>query len=145
MPQSDADEHGQKQIDRKQMTKLLTTAAVLTALTASTFTAQAVEKRTKEQACQAQALTSIIKGWPNVFIGTFETFLEGNRCLLILAAPSAFKGKRTIWLIEGKNGDLLAEFYGPEDSDRGLCSYRGGKFKTGECSFDEYNANASQM
>ena len=62
-----------------------------------------------------------------------------------------FEGKRTASLIDGKTGELLAEFYAPtsggawKDSDRGLCSYRGGKFPTGECSWLEYMEKADQM
>ena len=109
--------------------------------------AQGAEKKAKtpEQACQAQALTSIAREWPNVFKGEFEIILKGNRCLVFLQAPSVFEGKRAAWLIDAKTGDLLAEFYGPLDSDRGLCSYRGGKFPTAECTFGEYMDKAHQM
>ena len=88
--------------------------------------AQGAEKKAKtpEQACQTQALTSIAREWPNVFKGEFEIILKGNRCLVFLQAPSAFEGKR---------------------SDRGLCSYRGGKFPTAECTFGEYMDKAHQM
>jgi hypothetical protein len=107
---------------------------------------QAAEKnaKTPEQACQTQALASIAKEWPNVLQGSFEIFLKGSRCLVFLQAPAIFAGKRTLWLIEG-NGLLLSEFYGPKDSDRGQCSYRGGKFPTNECSLDEYLDKANQM
>jgi hypothetical protein len=77
-------------------------------------TAQAVEKKTKtpEQACQGQALASIASGWPNVLSGHFEIILKGQRCLVFLQAPSAIsEGKRAAWLIDGKNGELLSEFY----------------------------------
>jgi hypothetical protein len=109
--------------------------------------AQAAEKKTKtpEQACQAQALASIAKEWPNVLQGNFEIILKGYRCLVFLQAPAAFEGKRTAWLIDGKTGQLLSEFYGPKESDRGLCSYRGGKFPTAECTWDEYLDRANQM
>jgi hypothetical protein len=109
--------------------------------------AQAVDKKAKtpEQACQAQALASIAREWSNVFRGNFEIILKGNRCLVSLQAPSIFEGKRTAWLIDGKTGELLSEFYGPKDSDRGLCSYRGGKFPTAECTWKEYLDKANQM
>jgi hypothetical protein len=129
--------------------------ALLAIVAAAAFLspAQAAEKKTKtpEQACQAQALASIARGWPNVLRGTFEIILKGNRCLVFLQVPAVFEGKRTAWLIDGKNGELLSEFYGPtnggawKDNDRGLCSYRGGKFPTGECSWDEYMDRANQM
>jgi hypothetical protein len=115
---------------------------------------QAAERggRTPEQACQAQALASIAEKWQNVFKGQFEIILKDNRCLVFLQAPSAVSpGKRTAWLIDGKTGELLAEFYAPttggawKDSDRGLCSYRGGKFPTAECTWDEYLDKANQM
>jgi hypothetical protein len=108
--------------------------------------AQAVEKaRTPEQACQAQALASIARAWPNVLRGNFEIILKGNRCLVFLQAPAAFEGKRAAWLIDGKTGELLSEFYGPKDSDGGLCSYRGGKFPTAQCTWNEYLDKANQM
>jgi hypothetical protein len=53
----------------------------------------------------------------------------------LAAASAVAESKRVAWLIDGKNGDLLAEFCAPrgasgnwEASDHGLCSYRGGKF-----------------
>jgi hypothetical protein len=108
--------------------------------------AQAAEKaKTPEQACQAQALASIGREWPNVLSGNFEIILKGNRCLVFLQAPAAFEGKRSAWLIDGKTGALLSEFYGPKDSDRGLCSYRSGKFPTAECTWNEYLDKANHM
>lgn len=104
-----------------------------------------------EQACQAEALGSIAKSWPNVLRGQFETIVKGNRCLVFLQADAIYQGKRTAWLIDGKNGDLLAEFYAPtngeawKDDDRGLCSFRGGRFPTGECTWQEYMEKADQM
>jgi len=65
-------------------------------------------------------LTSIATEWPNVLQGDFEIILKGNRCLVFLQAPAIFEGKRTAWLIDGKTGALLSEFYGPKDSNRGL-------------------------
>jgi hypothetical protein len=124
---------------------------VMAAVAAFHSPAQAAEK-TPEQACQAQALASIARGWSNVLKGQFEIILKGNRCLVLLQANSrTFEGKRAAWLINGKTGELLAEFYAPttgdvwKDSDRGLCSYRGGKFKTGECTWEEYMDKADQM
>jgi len=112
--------------------------------------AQAAEKA-PEEACQAQASASIAKKWPKVLKGQFEITLKGNRCLVFLQAPGVIEGKRTAWLVDGTNGEVLAEFTAPttgdgwKDSDRGLCSYRGGKFKTGECTWGEYLDNADQM
>jgi len=48
--------------------------------------------------------------------------LNGNRCLVFLQAPAVLEGKRTAWLIDGKSGALLSEFYGPKDSDRGYAA-----------------------
>jgi hypothetical protein len=123
------------------------------AATALLSPAQAAEKKAKspEQACQAQALASIASEWPNVLRGSFEIIVKGGRCLVLLQADSIFKGKRTAWLIEGKNGELLSEFYGPTQGgefstgDSGHCSYRGGKFPTGECTWREYLDKAGQM
>lgn len=113
--------------------------------------AHAAEKKTPEQACQAQALGSIARQWPNVLRGNFRIYLKDDRCLVFLQAPAIFEGKRSAMLIDGKSGDLLSEFYAPTagapwaDTDRGLCSYRGGKFPTSECSWSEYLDKASQM
>jgi Bacterial SH3 domain len=109
-------------------------------------TSASEKKKTPEQACQAQALASIAKGWPGVMRGNFEVILKGNRCLVFLQAPAIFEDKRTAWLIDGKSGELLSEFYGPKDSDRGLCSYRGGRFPTKhDCSWAEYLDKVNQM
>ena len=91
-----------------------------TAAAAAFLSPAHAEKKAKapEQACQAQALASIAREWPNVLSGTFEIILKGNRCLVFLQAPAVFEGKRTAWLIDGKTGALLSEFYGPKDSDR---------------------------
>jgi hypothetical protein len=122
---------------------LLATAAAAAFLSP----AQAAKKaKTPEQGCQARALASIAREWPNVLHGTFEIILKGNRCLILLQAPAVFvEGKRTAWLIDGRTGVLLSEFYGPKDSDRGLCSYRSGKFPTAECTWNEYLDKANQM
>jgi hypothetical protein len=118
-----------------------------TAAAAAFLSPAHAEKKGKvpEQACQAQALASIAREWPNVLSGTFEIILKGDRCLVFLQAPAVFEGKRTAWLIDGKTGALLSEFYGPKDSNRGLCSYRGGKFPTVECTWNEYLDKADQM
>jgi hypothetical protein len=98
------------------------------------------------------ARPSIAREWSNVLKGQFEIILKGNRCLVFLQVNSRmFEGKRAAWLINGKTGELLAEFYAPttgaawKDSDCGLCSYRGGKFQTGECTWEEYTHKADQM
>jgi hypothetical protein len=127
---------------RNQVRKILLATAAAAAVLSP---AQAAEKKAKtpEQACQAQALASIAREWPNVLRGNFEIILKGNRCLVFLQAPAIYEGKRTAWLIDGKTGDLLSEFYAPtnggawKDGDRGLCSYRGGKFPTAECTWNE--------
>ena len=127
------------------MSKVLLATAVVVAFV-SPAQAAAKKAKTPEQACQAQALASIAREWPNVLHGTFEIILKGNRCLMLLQAPAVFvEGKRTAWLIDGRTGVLLSEFYGPKDSDRGLCSYRSGKFPTAECTWNEYLDKANQM
>jgi hypothetical protein len=129
----------------KRQMKTLAIAALSAA--ASLSPAQAAERKatTPEQACQAQALAAIAKEWSNVLRGNFEIIVKGSRCLVFLQAPAIFEGKRTAWLIDGKTGGLLSEFYGPKSSDRGLCSYRGGKFPTAECTWEEYLDKADQM
>jgi hypothetical protein len=123
-----------------------------TAAAAAFLSPAQAAKRAPEEACQAQALTSIGREWPNVLKGQFEIILKGNRCSVFLQANSrVFEGKRAAWLIDGKTGQLLSEFYAPtsgvawKDGDRGLCSYRGGKFPTGECFWSEYMDKADQM
>lgn len=121
--------------------------------TASTTTALAAKAKTPEQACQAASLASIAREWPNVLRGSFEIALKGNRCLVFLQAPAIFEGKRAAWLIDGNTGDQLSEFYAPKspsgggwkDDDRGQCSFRGGKFPTGECSWSEYLDKVDKM
>jgi len=116
-------------------------------LSATTAIAAPAEKkaRTAEQACQEQALASIARQWPNVVQGYFEIIIKDDRCLVFLETPGG-PGKRVSRLIDGKTGDLLAEFNGPKDTrERGLCSYRRGKFPTGECTWDEYLAKSEQM
>jgi hypothetical protein len=129
---------------RSHVRKIILMAMAAAALFLSPAQA-AVKGKTPEQACQAQALASIGREWSNVLRGNFEITLKGNRCLVFLQAPAVFEGKRTAWLIDGKSGALLSEFYGPKDSDRGLCSYRGGKFPTEECTWNEYLDKANQM
>ena len=64
---------------------------------------------------------------------------------VIRSRSGSFEGKEAIWLIEGKDGSLLAEFYGPKGVDEGMCSYNGGRFKTGFCPFKEWLAKANTM
>jgi opacity protein-like surface antigen len=110
------------------MKKFLAAAAVAAALLSS---AHAKEAKTPQQACQAQALGAIVKGWPNVMSGHFEIALaKDGRCLVLLDAPAIYEGKHAVWVIEAKTGDMLSEFYGLKDSDTGLCTYRDGKFPT---------------
>jgi hypothetical protein len=131
----------------KQVPTMTKTAIATAAAVAFVSSAQAADKKAKtpEQACQAQALASIAREWPTVLHGTFEIILRGHRCLVLLQAAAVFEDKRTARLLDGKTGVLLSEFYGPKDSDRGLCSYRSGKFPTAECTWNEYLDKANQM
>ena len=101
------------------MSKVLLATAVVVAFV-SPAQAAAKKAKTPEQACQAQALASIAREWPNVLHGTFEIILKGNRCLVLLQAPAVFEDKRAARLLDGKTGVLLSEFYGPKDSNRPL-------------------------
>ena len=100
------------------------TAIATAAAVAFVSSAQAADKKAKtpEQACQAQALASIAREWPTVLHGTFEIILRGHRCLVLLQAAAVFEDKRTARLLDGKTGVLMSEFYGPKDSNRGLCT-----------------------
>lgn len=133
---------GRNEVRLKSTILLATTAAA-----AFLSPAQAAEKKgkTPEQACQAQALASIAREWPNILHGTFEIILKGDRCLVLLQAPAVFEDKHTARLLDGKTGELLSEFYGPKNSNRGLCTYRSGKFPTAECTWAEYLEKANQM
>ena len=126
------------------MSKVLLATAVVVAFV-SPAQAAAKKAKTPEQACQAQALASIAREWPNVLHGTFEIILKGNRCLVLLQTPAVFEDKRTARLLDGRTGVLLSEFYAPKDSNRGLCTYRGGKFPSAECTWDEDLKNANQI
>ena len=75
------------------MSKVLLATAVVVAFV-SPAQAAAKKAKTPEQACQAQALASIARAWPNVLHGTFEIILKGNRCLVLLQAPAVFEDKR---------------------------------------------------
>ena len=85
------------------------------------------------------------KGVATVLHGTFEIILRGHRCLVLLQAAAVFEDKRTARLLDGKTGVLLSEFYGPKDSNRGLCTYSGGKFPAADCTWKEYLEKANQM
>jgi hypothetical protein len=102
------------------------------------------------QSCVEQVAGAVVK-W-DVTKGLVEAIEKGQRCLVFLQVDSKlFPGKRAAWLIEGKNGKLLAEFCAPtdggacKDTDRGLCSFRTGRFPTSECAWSEWMDKASQM
>ena len=139
-----SDAGGSRWPKEKPVSKVLLATAVVVAFV-SPAQAAAKKAKTPEQACQAQALASIAREWPNVLHGTFEIILKGNRCLVLLQAPAVFEDKRAARLLDGKTGVLLSEFYGPKDSNRGLCTYRDGKFPSGECTWTEYLEKANQM
>ena len=128
----------------KPVSKVLLATAVVVAFV-SPAQAAAKKAKTPEQACQAQALASIAREWPTVLHGTFEIILRGHRCLVLLQAAAVFEDKRTARLLDGKTGVLLSEFYGPKDSNRGLCTYSGGKFPPADCTWKEYLEKANQM
>jgi hypothetical protein len=74
---------------------------------------------------------------------------------VFLQAPAIFEGKRAAWLIDGKAGDMIAEFYAPvnpagawQDSDPGNCTYRDGHHGpsgTSSCTWSEYLDQIDQM
>ena len=92
---------------------------------------------------------AIVIGFLHFITPAYASDLTGEA--LALEAPAIYEGKRTAWLIDGETGELLSEFYAPtsgdawKDTDRGLSSYRGGQFPTGECSWREYMDKADQM
>ncbi|WP_338821625.1 hypothetical protein WDM22_26390 [Bradyrhizobium septentrionale] len=124
-----------------------------TIMAAAVSIAYAKDRPAAKQSCQEQAFGSLVRNWPGVTKGQFEIIEKDQRCLLFLQADSKmFAGKRAAWLIEGRNGDLLAEFYAPiapgsawKVDDRGLCSFRGGKFPTSNCTWADWMDKADQM
>ena len=101
-------------------------------------------RKSPEAVCQSQAMVHLSKML--VFEGRFEIFIRWGHCVLLLQAPAIFEGKRTVSFFDGKTGDLLAEFYGPKDSDTGLCSYRGGALPTnGDCTSKEFFTNFADL
>lgn len=84
----------------------------------------------------------------------FDIVVREGRCLLFIrqAYSPINPSKRAGWLIDGRDGDILAEFWGSskdgqpwEPNDIGLCSFRGGRFKTSQCPWSEWQAKAAQM
>lgn len=84
----------------------------------------------------------------------FDIVVRDGRCLLFIRQTESpmFPGKRAGWLIDGKDGDILAEFWGRSNNgqpwqpnDMGLCSFRGGRFKTEMCPWSVWMARSAQM
>lgn len=84
----------------------------------------------------------------------FDIVVRDGRCLLFIRQKSSpiNPDKRAGWLIDGRDGDILAEFWGGANNgqpwrpdDIGLCSFRGGRFKTSMCPWSEWQAKAAQM
>jgi hypothetical protein len=106
----------------------------------------------KAQAGTICSVDPTAKQWLGTGQDPLEIIVKGDRCLFFVQANSKlYPGKRTAWLIEGKSGDLLAEFYAPispngpwGDNDRGLCSF-GGHFPTFTCTWVEWRERADQM
>jgi hypothetical protein len=117
-----------------QLNGVFATRAILEiALALAAHSAMAAAQKTPEQACQAQALASIARECP----GGANILAKDRRCFVFLQAPSAmFPGKRAAWLIDGKTGEMLSEFYAPAGDgwtrdSRGICTYRGGALPYG--------------
>lgn len=84
----------------------------------------------------------------------FEIVVRDGRCRIFIrqTVSPINPDKRAGWLIDGRDGDILAEFWGSskngqpwEPGDIGLCSFRGGRFKTSQCPWSEWQAKAAQM
>jgi len=84
----------------------------------------------------------------------FDIVVRDGRCLMFIRQVESpmFPGKRAGWLIDGKDGDILAEFWGRSNNgqpwqpnDIGLCSFRGGRFKTEMCPWSVWMARSAQM
>ena len=89
-------------------------------------------------------------------VSNFDIVVRDGRCLLFIrqrAEASFTPGKRAAWFIDGKDGDILAEFWGPanggrpfEPGDVGLCSFRGGiPFKTEMCPWSVWIARSARL
>lgn len=109
---------------------------------------------------QMNARCALFPSGPNIQVEAtsteqnFDIVVRGGRCLMFIRQVESpmFPGKRAGWLIDGKDGDILAEFWGKanngqpwEPTDIGLCSFRGGRFKTAMCSWSEWMARSAQM
>ena len=117
-------------------------------LLATTAIAAPAKKKPRivEQSCQAQALASIARQWPDVAQGYFEIIIKGELCLVFLETPGTFAGMRVARLIDGKTGYMLSEFEGPKETkERGFCRYWNAKDTKVECTWDEYLAKTQQM
>lgn len=84
----------------------------------------------------------------------FDIVVRNGRCLMFIRQDYSpiNPDKRAGWLIDGKDGDILAEFWGNSNNgqpwqpgDIGLCTFRGGRFKTSQCPWSEWQAKAAQM
>ncbi len=86
----------------------------------------------------------------------FDIVVRGGRCMFFVRQKpetSFTPGKRAAWFIDGRDGDILAEFWGPanngrpfEPNDIGLCSFRGGiPFKTEMCPWSVWMARSAAL
>lgn len=86
----------------------------------------------------------------------FDIVVRNGRCMFFIRQKpetSFTPGKRAAWFIDGKDGDILAEFWGPanggrpfEPDDVGLCSFRGGiPFKTDQCKWSTWLARSARL
>jgi hypothetical protein len=67
-----------------------------------------------------------------------------GRCLLWLEAPSLVaENKFTAWLITVKDDKILAEYYGPNDGQNGICHYYGSR--SAECTFEAFVAQVNRL
>jgi hypothetical protein len=77
----------------------------------------------RSESCNETAKKLIARDWPNVKQARWETRAVSG-CVLYLEAPSPVAGgKFAAWIINVKNGRILAEFYGPENGENGICHY----------------------
>jgi hypothetical protein len=128
------------------MRLIVIVSVLLSATTAIAAPAKKKPRTVEQQSCQAQALASIARQWPDVAQGYFEIISKGDFCLVFLETPGTTAGMRVARLIDGKTGYMLSEFEGPKETkDRGFCRYYNEKDAKVECTWDEYLAKTQQM
>jgi hypothetical protein len=68
---------------------------------------------------------------------------QGAACCGLEAPSLVAENKFTAWLINVKDDKILAEYYGPNDGQNGICHYYGSK--SAECTFEAFVAQVNRL